>query len=70
MPNIGKLLLIPLLLIIIICWLFFSSKIPYFLNIWMLLGQPDLGTRVLYLLGFFFLIFILGIRVLKSGPGP
>ncbi len=70
MPNIGKLLLISLLFTIIICWLFFPACIPCFSDIWMLLGLPGLGLRAAYLAGFIFLIFILAIRVLKSGPGP
>jgi hypothetical protein len=61
-------LLLALVFLISLAWLFIPSHIPYIKTIWLLMSKPVFLSRLLYLGIFFFAVFFLSVRLLKSGP--
>jgi len=55
-------------LILFNLWIFQPHSLGYFDNLWHLLGRPDRGTRVLYLIPVALFIFVTSARVFRHGP--
>lgn len=49
-------------------WIFSPQSVGYFDNLWRLLGQPDRGTRLLYLIPVVLFLFVTSARVFRRGP--
>ena len=55
-------------LVLLNLWIFSPQSVGYFDNVWRLLGQPDRGARMLYLIPVVLYLFITSARVFRRGP--
>ena len=52
----------------ILGWILMPGDFPFIARIWILVGKPDILQRLMYFGIFVVVVFVLSIRLLKSGP--